>query len=316
MPSKQKAGYDLHTNPLHPNADPFKGKIIEVLWKLKKEGKAEATIKNIGKCLKVLARHTDLDNPDSVLTFVATYDRKQGYKRNLIMAYEHYVKLYCLKWTKPKYHENAKMPKIPQESKINLIIANAPLKLGTAIAISRDTGLRPVELMRITLRSLDLANGAIYPETAKGGSPRVLKLRNSTLNVLNKYLANRKIELNENIFGTWNSDTYGKWFRYYRNKTAEKLQDFSIKSIRLYDLRHFFATMTYHRTKDILFTKQQMGHKKIETTLVYTQLLQFEKDDSYACKVAKNIDEATELIENGFEYVTEMDEVKLFRKRK
>jgi len=232
------------------------------------------------------------------------------------MAYEHYVKLYGLTWIKPKYHENAKMPKIPLESKIDLIIATAPLKLGTAIAISRDTGLRPVELMRITLRNLDLANGVIYPETAKSGSPRVLKLKNSTLNILNKYLANRNIGLNDNIFGTWNSDIYGKWFRYYRNKTAEKMQDLSIKGIRLYDLRHFFATMTYHKTRDILFTKQQMGHRKIETTLIYTQLLQFQKDDNYTCKIAQNVEQATELIENGFEYVTEMDGLKLFRKRK
>jgi len=291
-------------------------KILNVLWQLKKQGKADATIKNISKCLYRLAQYTDLDNPDSVLTFVATFDRKQGYKRNLIMAYERYVKLYGLTWTKPKYHENAKMPKIPQETKIELIMANSPLKLRTAIAISKDTGLRPVELMRITLRNLDLANGAIYPETAKHGSPRVLKLKNSTLNLLNKYLANRNIELKENIFGTWNSDIYGKWFRHYRNKTAEKLQDLSIKGIRLYDLRHFFATMTYHKTRDILFTKQQMGHRKIETTLIYTQLLQFDKDDNYTCKIAQNVEQATELIENGFEYVTEMDGLKLFRKRK
>ena len=208
------------------------------------------------------------------------------------------------------------MPKIPQENKINLIMANSPLKLRTAIAISKDTGLRPVELMRITLRNLDLANGAIYPETAKHGSPRVLKLKNSTLNMLNKYLASRNIGLNDNIFGTWNSDAYGKWFRHYRNKTAEKMQDLSIKTIRLYDLRHFYATMTYHKTRDILFVKQQMGHRKIETTLIYTQLLQFDKDDNYTCKVAQNVEQATELIENGFEYITEMDGLKLFRKRK
>ena len=297
-------------------SSPKNGKIIEVLWQLKKLGRAKATIKNVSKCLYRLAQYTDLDNPDSVLTFVATFDRKQGYKRNLIMAYEHYVELHGLTWTKPKYHENAKMPKIPQESKIELIMANSPLKLRTAIAISKDTGLRPVELMRTTLRNIDLANKAIYPETAKHGSPRVLKIKNSTLNLLNKYLANRTIGLDENIFGKWNSDTYGKWFRHYRNKTAEKMQDLSIKGIRLYDLRHFFATMTYHRTRDILFTKQQMGHRKIETTLVYTQLLQFDRDDQYTCKVATNTKEDTELIEAGFEYVTERDGLKIYRKRK
>jgi len=74
--------------------------------------------------------------------------------------------------------------------------------------------------------------------------------------------------------------------------------------------------MLYQKTRDILFVKQQMGHKKIENTLKYTQLLQFEKDDNYTCKVVQNVEQATELIENGFEYVTEMNGLKLFRKRK
>ena len=292
------------------------GKIIEVLWELKKTGRAEATIKTIGKALHALEKHCNLDNPEAVRTWIATADKSDGYKRNLCSSYDHYTRQHGLTWKKPKYRESAKMPKIPTEAKISYIIANSPTKLATALSISRDTGLRPVELTRLKLKDIDPTKGAIYPETAKGGSPRVLKLKNATLNMLNKIIAKRNIKPNDYIFGTWNSDNYGKSFRYHRNKTAEKLQDLSIESIRLYDLRHFFATMTYHKTKDILFVKQQMGHRKIETTLVYTQLLQFDKDDNYTCKIASNITEATQLIESGFEFVTEMEGLKLFRKRK
>jgi len=62
-----------------------------------------------------------------------------------------------------------------------------------------------------------------------------------------------------------------------------------------------------------------LGHKSIKNTLIYIQLEEaiFQRDsEEYICKVAKNLDEAKELIELGFEYVTEMDGVKLFRKRK
>jgi hypothetical protein len=38
--------------------------------------------------------------------------------------------------------------------------------------------------------------------------------------------------------------------------------------------------------------------------------------EEYACKVAENVEEAKALIESGYEYVTEVDGVKLFRKRK
>jgi len=58
-----------------------------------------------------------------------------------------------------------------------------------------------------------------------------------------------------------------------------------------------------------------LGHKNIKNTLIYTHLIEFQ-DDEYTCKVAKNLDKACKLVEAGFEYVTEMDNIKIFRKRK
>ena len=73
--------------------------------------------------------------------------------------------------------------------------------------------------------------------------------------------------------------------------------------------------MEYHRTKDILYVKELLGHVNIQNTLVYTHLVNWNTDD-FICKVAKTVDEAVELVESGFEYVTEMEGIKLFRKRK
>ncbi len=73
--------------------------------------------------------------------------------------------------------------------------------------------------------------------------------------------------------------------------------------------------MEYHRTKDILYVVKLLGHKNIKNTLIYTQLIDF-GDDEYVCKTARTIEEAKQLIETGFEYICEMDGVKLFRKRK
>jgi hypothetical protein len=73
--------------------------------------------------------------------------------------------------------------------------------------------------------------------------------------------------------------------------------------------------MTYYKTKDILYTKTMMGHKKIETTLLYAQLIGLGEDELTSA-VAKDIKTACSLIEQGFDYVTEMDGIKIFRKRK
>ena len=73
--------------------------------------------------------------------------------------------------------------------------------------------------------------------------------------------------------------------------------------------------MEYHKTKDILHVMKQLGHKRIENTLVYTQLIQYEGDD-YHSAVAEDIDEAKKLVEAGFEYVCTHESQMLFRKPK
>lgn len=104
-------------------------------------------------------------------------------------------------------------------------------------------------------------------------------------------------------------------FEKQRRKIAFKLNNPRLLQISFHTFRHWKATMEYHKTKDILHVMQLLGHKNIKYTLKYTQLVNF-KNDEYTCKVAKNPKEIKELIEAGFEYVTEQDNLKFFRKRK
>jgi integrase len=228
----------------------FEQKIFQVAWELKKQGKSPYTIQNVNKGLKVLAKHCNLDKPEQVRGFIAQYDRKDGYKRRLVYSYDKYIQVHNLQWKKPIYWQPQRLPKIPLEQDINAIISNASKKLATAISISKDTGLRPIELTNLTLKHLDLNKGIIYPESAKHGTPRALKLKKATLNLLNNYIETKNLNINDKIFGNWDSNQYGKYFRYTRNSTAKKLAKPSIKTIRLYDLRHFFATMLYRQTRE------------------------------------------------------------------
>jgi hypothetical protein len=61
--------------------------------------------------------------------------------------------------------------------------------------------------------------------------------------------------------------------------------------------------------------KQLLGHKNINSTLLYTQLINA-KNDEYIVKIAHNINEDKQLIESGFEYITDRDGNKIYRKRK
>ncbi|MEM2587555.1 MAG: hypothetical protein QXV23_04575 [Candidatus Bathyarchaeia archaeon] len=61
-----------------------------------------------------------------------------------------------------------------------------------------------------------------------------------------------------------------------------------------------------------------LGHKNIKNTLIYVQIEQatFKGEKKYVCKAVRTVNEAKELIESGFEYVCEIDGIKLFRKPK
>ena len=104
-------------------------------------------------------------------------------------------------------------------------------------------------------------------------------------------------------------------FELVRKSAAGRLGNPRLNSISFRTLRHYKATVEYHRTKDILHVMQLLGHKSIKNTLVYTHLVDFGGDE-YVCKVAKSVDQAKELVESGFDYVADVDGVKLFRKRK
>lgn len=86
--------------------------------------------------------------------------------------------------------------------------------------------------------------------------------------------------------------------------------------IHFHTFRHWKATTEYHRTKDILYVMKLPGHKSLNNTLIYTQLVEFEQENQFHSAVAKTTKEAHRLIEAGFEYVCRHNGLMLFRKRK
>lgn len=82
------------------------------------------------------------------------------------------------------------------------------------------------------------------------------------------------------------------------------------------NLRNYSGAQFYYKTKDPIATQRHFRHKKYDTTDHYLRGMITDGEEEYTCKTAKTIDEATTLIEAGFQYVTEIDGLKLFKKRK
>lgn len=215
----------------------------------------------------------------------------------------------------PKYTNDNQEIKVPTHEKIQMIIADSGRILALKLKLSLETGLRPIELHNLKTKDIDLTQKTIYPTTAKHGAPRKLKISENLTTLIQEYINRNKRNQNDTIF-KGNPVSYGKEYREVRNRLAKKLNDPSIHQIRLYDLRHYFATETYTKTKDLKYTQYLMGHKHSSTTDNYTHLIFNENEEEYTCKVASNPKEITDLIEHGFQYITEADGLKFFKKRK
>lgn len=109
---------------------------------------------------------------------------------------------------------------------------------------------------------------------------------------------------------------FSEGFRRHRKKMSIDLAIPDLDRIQLKTFRHYKGTMEYHKTKDILHVMRTLGHKNIKNTLIYTHLINF-KAEEYSTKLTTDAEEASKLIESGFEYVlTTPDEYMIFKKRK
>ncbi len=296
------------------NIIPNNAPTLNVLVQMKNDNKSDYTINFTRKALNFLAKHTSLSEPEAVKHFIAQLKTSDSYKRNLCIAYNKYCKFYKINWNMPLYLPEAKNIKLPTKKKLLMLIAKARIPTSIKLKLSMETGLRPVELCRLKVNDIDLEHRTVNPITAKKGNPRTLKISQQLTASINEWIIKNNLNLNDKLF-KGDAEDYGKYYRAIRNKLANDLKDPSIRTIRLYDFRHYFCSKQLNDTKDPYFVMIQMGHKKLETTQKYMHLMNL-NDDEWTCKTTNNIKDAAALIEAGFEYVTEMDGTKLFKKRK
>lgn len=285
--------------------------IINTLIKVTNEGKAKNTVRCFSSALRRISQQTDLHNPEQVKSYIANLNRNPQTKNTMALAYNWYCKTNGIQWTKPYFKWERKVPLIPTTESINKIISASSKKYATLFTILAETGLEAHELSTMQRKDINATEGIIAAQGCKGHNSRSLKLKQATAEMLRTYLAEFT---QSNPFP--NPHALGEAWRDTRNQLAKKLNQPELKNIPMRNLRHHFATQLYDQTKDLPLVMVQLGHKKIETTLFYTRLHTYAQDDEYNVKGATNVKEATDLIEHGFQYVTDMDGIKLFRKRK
>ena len=294
-----------------------KGKIFELCLYLKRQNYSEETIRLNRIALKVLSeRGANLFDTDSVKDVIAKQTWSSNRKRNVINAYNIFLKLNNMTWEQPRCNVEESIPFIPTEQEIDALISSAPKKLSTFLLLLKETAMRRGEAKRIEWINIDSEINTItlnHPE--KHSNSRMWKVTPQLIAQLNALPKG-----STKVFGDGRMDTLKIAFLRLRKKQAAKMQNPRLLSIGFHTLRHWKATTLYHRTKDALYVRDFLGHKSMKNTERYInierKMFANYEGDEFTVKVTDKQHEATTYLEQGFEWIGVKDNLIFLRKRK
>jgi integrase len=290
-------------------------RILQYEWKCKNRQLSENTIKKRKYYLNRLVRDgADLDKPESVESVLATH-YPTATRWVMVIAYRSYCKLFNIPWDPVKVKYQPKMPYMPTEEECRIFIAAMPKVLTVFCQTLFETGARVGELTKVERQDVNEEECKIAircPE--KGSNPRMIKVSRECIGLL--MTLPKKHE--PYLFCPEPLAYYGN-FQLQRKKAATKLNKPEFLKIHFHTFRHMRGTLDVHNHVPLFEVKEKLGHKCICNTEKYVhwnRQLYDAKSDRYHFAAVSTIEEAGKLIETGYEFVTDMEGMKLFRKPK
>jgi len=275
-----------------------------------------STIETKWKLIKILSRKvSNLWDSDSVRDYIKRSSWGNKRKNNVGYAYRDWCTWKGFNVQMDYFKEDeSPLPYIPRETEIDQLISGCNANLACFLQVMKETAFRPGEVLRLTVSNVDIEKRVItLNKPEKRSSNRQARISLKLTSMIIPILREKKPL--ERLW-TLNYDSICQTFLYSRRHIALKVANPSLERITFKTFRHWKATMEYHRTKDILYVKELLGHKSLKNTLVYTHLVSFEEENAFIVKVASTIEEFTTLLESGFEFVSDYQNLKVCRKRK
>ena len=130
-------------------------------------------------------------------------------------------------------------------------------------------GLRLGEMLNLKLGDIDSETMKIHIRQNKGKMDRDIMLSENVLKLLREY--NKLYKPKEYIIEGQYGGRYSPTSVQNIFKTAFKKVSIK-KSVTVHSLRHSFATHLLEEGTDIRYIQELLGHKKLETTQIYTHI--------------------------------------------
>jgi integrase len=181
----------------------------------------------------------------------------------------------------PRVRRSEAAMALPTSSQVAALLAAAESKFGPFVALCAFAGLRLGEAAALRLSDIDFEQGRIQVarqvqrergggveiRAPKYGSERVVHVSDELLGLIRRYVATHRAtgEPDRWLFeGTGGNpphqNTVGYWWRLAREEAG-------CPSLRLHDLRHFFASGLIAAGCDVVTVQRALGHSSATVTL-------------------------------------------------
>jgi integrase/recombinase XerD len=171
----------------------------------------------------------------------------------------------------PFVREPRKLPVVLSPEEVQRFLDAAPgLKYRTALSVAYGAGLRAAEVVSLKVSDIDSKRMVIRVEQGKGHKDRYVMLSPALLELLRAY---------------WKATRPQGWLFPGRNPVqplttrqlnrachAAAVAAGIDKRVSLHTLRHSFATHLLEQKVDIRIIQVLLGHKKLDTTALYSQV--------------------------------------------
>lgn len=174
-------------------------------------------------------------------------------------------------------HVPRKLPAVLSAEEITRIIdATSNLKYKAALAVAYGTGLRSSEITHLKVSDIDSERMIIHVNNGKGDKDRYALLSPELLKLLQQWWLNAfaqgKISRSGWLFPGKKPDvpmTTRQLNRVCHSAVTKAEVD---KRVSMHTFRHSFATHLLEQKVDIRVIQVLLGHKKLETTALYSQV--------------------------------------------
>lgn len=158
-----------------------------------------------------------------------------------------------------------KLPQVINRDHLLNVINNIEnLKHKAILMIGYGCGLRVSEVVNLEMDCIDRKRMLIHIKNGKGAKDRMVVLSTNVLKTLEQYA--RQHRPKKYLFNGQ------KAIRYTPQSCNKIVKKYLGHAYHYHQLRHSYATTLLESGTDITLIQKLMGHKKVETTQIYTQV--------------------------------------------